>query len=185
MRHSVFNKNTCTVAKTHDEQSALPSPPPQKIELHLKNWAKVANRTVNSLEEGINKVKEILNYFIDVADLNGFGATPAGETLRSAIITAENGLDPAYTSPISGTAKVSQGTRTHTSSKTFQLKNFVLENIPIFNIFDAMGSLPFVKITTSRVPLPLASVSPKRRTRIVELYEITTSIPPLHRLSYP
>lgn len=130
---------TSTLTSFSSSSSTLPSSPPQKIELHIGNWAKVAKRPVTTTKEGIEKVIEILKFFINVAALNGLGDTPAVATLKKAIETAEKGLDPTYTKPISWTEKVSQHTRAHTPSYTFRLKTFVLNNVPLFNIFDAMA----------------------------------------------
>lgn len=123
-----------------------------KIELHIGKWAKVADRPVTTVEDGIAKVRGILTYFISAACENGLGNTPAVATLTSAIETARRGLDPNNTTPIIWTDKVSQHTRAHTPSYTLQLKTFVVNSFPLFNIFDAMAFIYTICVEDLFIP---------------------------------
>jgi hypothetical protein len=111
----------------------------QKIELHIGAWAKMAEKPVTAVKEGLDKTTTILKYFIEVATSNGLASTPAVATLMTAMDAAQKGLDPTNTTPIAWSCKISQHTRAHTPSYTFQLKEFILNGFPLFNIFDAMS----------------------------------------------
>jgi hypothetical protein len=50
-------------------------------------------------------VREISRISLMFADANGLENTPAVATLRSAMETAERGLDPSYTTPINRPTK--------------------------------------------------------------------------------
>lgn len=129
-----------TLTSYSSSTSSIPAAP-QKFELHIGKWAKFAETPVNNAAEGAQKVCDILNYFISVASANGYQNTPAVQTLHSATQTAQNGLDPTLTTVIPWKEKISHNTRTQTPSYTLRLKEYVLNGVPLFNIFDAISIL--------------------------------------------
>ena len=107
---------------------------PQGIPLRIKDWARRAREQPQSPEDGRMRAIKIFQLFIEIGTVFGLKETPCIKILENAVDICNNQV----TSKSLKVDKIADQTRSKTPSLTMTLKNFVLERIPVYNIFEAM-----------------------------------------------
>lgn len=110
-----------------------PTPSYRGIELHVAHWARYSQH-ISSLEGNakVSEAKKILQFFSESADQAGLAHSPCTEVLREAIGFAV----PA--SKTTGAQRVVHKTRATAPTHVNNLRDFVVNSIPIFNVFEAL-----------------------------------------------
>jgi hypothetical protein len=136
---SVHSTISSTSTTTIGSRSS-PPPPAQEvgITLEIRAWAEHANSTCKSNEDGRLKAHKILKYFIETGTTFGLTDTPYVQMLQAAAEACERGSRPKVAARLTRAEKISQKTRGTALSHAATLGTFVVNDIPIFNIFEAI-----------------------------------------------
>ena len=126
---------------TTPSNSPRNSPPPSSngIPLHLAYWSQFASSPILSVDDGRIKACKTFQSFVDVGEEFGLSNTPCITMLEEAINICNKAASQSVAAGLDGASKVSQRyTRKNASSFAATLQGFVLREIPIFNILEAM-----------------------------------------------
>lgn len=136
---SVHSTISSTSATTIGSRSS-PPPPAQElgIPLEIRAWVEHANSTRKSNEDWRLKAHKILRYFIETGTTFGLTDTPYVQMLQAAAEACERGSRPKAAARLTRAEKTSQKTRGTAPSHAATLGAFVINEIPIFNIFEAI-----------------------------------------------
>jgi hypothetical protein len=116
--------------QTHNLQEGIP--------LHLADWRKHDETPLASPDEARSRARSIFMYFVNAGKEFGLEGTPCVKMLEEAISICDKASDPKYAASLTGAKKVVQQTSKTAPMYAATLGSFVLERIPVFNIFEAM-----------------------------------------------
>ena len=108
------------------------------IPIKLAHWGWLIETPVQSEEEGRLRAASIFQYFVDSGKNFGMEDTPCIKMLEKAVETCMKASEPEFISSLTGAEKVVQRTRATASSYVAILRAYVLDEIPIFNIMEAI-----------------------------------------------
>ena len=135
---SSMTSSFTTISAVGSRNSPPPSDPQKPFPLELAYWSQLANSPLLSLHDGRTKARKIFQKFVEFAKEHGLEDTLCVEMLEDAIAVCDNGANPRVLSRLTGADKVIQKTRSTAPSYAATLQNFVVREIPIFNILEAM-----------------------------------------------
>jgi hypothetical protein len=116
-----------------------PAPTENGFTLHLAAWSQFACTSTLSPDDGRIKARKIFQKFVDVGKEFGLGDTQCVKMLEEAINVCNKATNPKFAANVTGADKVSQRyTRKNAPSFTVTLQGYILREIPIFNILEAM-----------------------------------------------
>jgi hypothetical protein len=137
--NSVRSFGSSTSSTTIGSRNSPPPPPEETgIPLEIRQWAEHANSTLKSPEDGRLKAHKLLAYFIETGKNFGLGESPYVAMLEEAAGICVRAARPKFASRLSGAQKVIQKTRATAPSHIATLGTFVVNEIPIFNIWEAI-----------------------------------------------
>ena len=108
------------------------------IPLHLADWARRAKEQPQSSDDGRKKACKIFELFVEAGTGFGLQDTPCIKKLQKAIDVCNNHVSKKDISMLPRAERIVQHTRAKAPTFTANLRNFVVEEIPIFNVLEAM-----------------------------------------------
>src|SRR6266496_4892147 len=100
-----------------------------------RRWGQFEATPVTSADDGRGKAAKIFDFFIAAGREGGLGETPCVKMLEDALTLCNNTATQNLTE-IAKANKIVQKTRSMTPLYTSILQGYVVEQIPIFNIFE-------------------------------------------------
>jgi hypothetical protein len=117
-------------------QSSPPFDLQEGIPLHIAHWGHLAVDTVQSQDDGRLRVYKVFEYFVEAAKEFGLGQSPSVSILMEAMrVCSQAGPD---VSQIPGSQRIAQKTRSTAPSHAANLRGFVSNEIPLFNVHEAI-----------------------------------------------
>jgi len=113
----------------HDFEDGIP--------LHIAGWHHFADQ-VSQAPDGREKARSIFEFFVEAAKVSGLENTPCVTVLQEAIAACDEAPATSSGDQLSGAKKVAQKTRSSAPSYVCQLRGFTVEQIPIFNVMEAI-----------------------------------------------